>query len=137
MFKNWIKDDPDKMSLIAETDFKYWKITEKMIKDEEDLLGVQELFKNNISKLKDIFANLASNSDWPCITQLDFGTYAEKAKIRDKKAVNMACVDRQFIATNFKEKGSATIDGNPANALTRFEFLEILARLGKEKYIPH
>lgn len=68
MFKNWIKDDPDKMSLIAETDFKYWKITEKMIKDEEDLLGVQELFKNNISKLKDIFANLASNSDWPCIT---------------------------------------------------------------------
>ena len=95
-----------------------------------------DILRKNIGRLKDIFINLSSNSSYPCVTVLDFSTFAAKAKIFDKY-VNIAAVDRAFIATNFKAKDQAEVVGNPGNALTRFEFLEILVRLAKDKYMPH
>jgi hypothetical protein len=57
-----------------------------------------------------------------------------KSKILDKN-VNLAAIDRAFLATNVKtrEQGS-DIAGKPGNALCRFEFLEVVVRLATEKY---
>ena len=89
-----------------------------------------------MGQLKNIFINLASKSSWPCVTLLDFAKYIEETKMMDKN-INIACIDRTFIATNFRDKDQDKDAGNPDKALTRFEFLEILCRLGKEKYMPH
>ena len=43
-------------------------------------------------------------------------------------------MDTAFIAANVALEGQKLSDDNPANALTRFEFLEILVRLAKSKY---
>jgi hypothetical protein len=40
-------------------------------------------------------------------------------------------IDRTFIATNFEE---VDLDNNDDKSLCRYEFLEIIARLGKIKY---
>ena len=43
-------------------------------------------------------------------------------------------VDRAFIAANVAVEGQKISDDNPANALSRFEFLEILVRLAQAKF---
>jgi hypothetical protein len=53
------------------------------------------------------------------------------------KNINIACIDRSFIATNYRSDDQEKNPGNPDKALTRSEFLEILTRLAKEKYMPH
>ena len=40
-------------------------------------------------------------------------------------------VDRIFLATNFEEQD---LEENDDNSLCRFEFMEIIARLAREKY---
>jgi hypothetical protein len=57
-----------------------------------------------------------------------------KSKILDKN-VNLAAIDRAFIATNVKTRDSpGDIPQKPGNALCRFEWLEIIVRLATEKY---
>ena len=41
-------------------------------------------------------------------------------------------VDRLFIATNYEE---VDLDNNDDNSLCRYEFLEIIARIGKTKFV--
>jgi len=50
------------------------------------------------------------------------------------KNVNLAAVDRAFIATNVRARDMPEVPNNPGNALCRFEFLEIIVRLATEKY---
>jgi hypothetical protein len=64
---------------------------------------------------------------------LDFGYFVTKSQIHDKN-VNISCVDRSFIATNYKPKEAPDMPNSPGNALTRFEFMEIIVRLAREKY---
>ena len=49
------------------------------------------------------------------------------------KNVNLAAIDRSFIATNVKKRGFEGPD-SASNALCRYEFMEIMVRLGSEKY---
>ena len=48
--------------------------------------------------------------------------------------MNLASVDRAFIATNVQPRGAPEVPNNPGNALCRFQFLEVIVRLGSEKY---
>lgn len=72
--------------------------------------------------MKDIFTTLACRSSFPCISWIDFTNYCEQCKIPDKN-VNLATVDRLFIATNVELEA---IEDNPDKALCRFEYFEIL-----------
>jgi len=53
---------------MAEQDFQYWKVGQKMIKDEEDRDKVHRIIAKNYGKIKHIFIYLASKSSYPAIT---------------------------------------------------------------------
>lgn len=73
-------------------------------------------------------------SSFPNISWIDFGNFCEKCKIIDGKGVTLATVDRAFIAANVALDGQKLSEDNPTNALSRFEFLEIILRLAQSKY---
>jgi hypothetical protein len=64
---------------------------------------------------------------------MDYSQFVTKSKIPDKN-VNLAAVDRTFIATNVVPRGAPLVPNMPGNALCRFQFLEAIVRLGNEKY---
>jgi len=68
------------------------------------------------------------------LTWIDFGSFCERCKIIDGKGVTIATVDRSFIAATVAMDGVTLAAEKPANALCRFEFLEILCRLAQAKY---
>jgi len=72
---------------------------------------------------------------FPNISWIDFGNFCEKCKIIDGKGVTLSTVDRAFIAANVAVEGQKLSEDNPTNALSRFEFLEILARLAHSKFV--
>ena len=77
--------------------------------------------------------NLISDSPtYPGINMLTFSQFCENCKIFDKN-FNIATADRLFIAANFNDYGE--VAGNSTKELIRFEFLEIIVRIAKAKYI--
>jgi hypothetical protein len=85
-------------------------------------------------KVKRIFTSFISQSSFPNISWIDFGNFCEKCKIIDGKGVTLATVDRAFIAANVALDGQKLSEDNPTNALSRFEFMEIILRLAQSKY---
>jgi hypothetical protein len=83
---------------MAQREFEVWKVTEKMVKDPDDRLRIEELITENYGLLKQIFTNVASRSSYPYITTLDISHFCNKCGIVDK-VCNMSSVDRVFIAT--------------------------------------
>jgi len=73
---------------------------------------------------------MASRSNFPSVTLLDFTTFCDVCKIMDKN-VNLSTIDRLFIATNVEIIAN---DENPDKELCRFELFEILLRLANVKY---
>ena len=102
----------------------------RFIKIEEDREATEAVIKKFYPQLKDLFLHVASSSAWPNIGQLDFCSFAEKAKIMENN-VNISAIDRTFIAATLKLDESAA----PNNGLRRFEWLEILVRLSSVKFI--
>ena len=88
---------------MAAFEMQHWKIP-KMIKDQDDIKGVEDVIKKHYGYLKKCFIHLASKSNYPNITAIDVGNFIQKCNILDKN-VNVSTVDRLFIATNTR-KGS-------------------------------
>lgn len=55
-----------------------------------------------------------------------------KCELIDQKTLKLPDVDRNFIATNYSDKKGLR---NPAQALVRFQLMEIIVRLAIDKYI--
>ena len=134
VFKEWKEDTQNMVDTMYQDDIKWWKIG-RFIKDEDDRLRVEKLIWKNFAKIKKIFTSLISQSSYPNIGQIDFGNFCEVCKIMDGKVVNLSTVDRAFIAANVAVDGQKLSDDNPTNALSRFEFLEILVRLAQFKFV--
>lgn len=70
------------------------------------------------------------------IFSVPLNTYTEyfinKVDIVDQKTLKLPDVDRNYIATNYSDKKGLR---NPANALVRFQFMEMLVRLTQDKYV--
>ena len=98
VWKKYQEDTPDFLMKMLEQDIKYGKTSKltKTKKDADDLKAV--LFKHYLD-IKNIFLYIASNSSYPTMGLNDFTTFINTSKIMDKN-VNLATVDRQFIATN-------------------------------------
>ena len=128
VFGKWRADTESSINTAFNEDRKFWK-GHRFIKEEIDRTDTELILKKYYLQLKDCFIHLASNSSWPNIGNLDFADFATKAKFLDN-FVNLAAIDRTFIAANLKTENSIA----PSNGLKRFEFLEILVRLANIKY---
>lgn len=103
----------------------------KFIKDKEDLKATEAVLREYFAPLKSQFINQISNPKfYPVITWLDYSLACAQWKIIDKNLTSTD-VDRLFIATNYEE---VDLDNNDDNSLCRYEFFEIIARMGKVKY---
>jgi len=111
-----------------------WKVGGKMIKEEEDILNCKLIIKKHFKLLKDIHIYLASKSTgaYPGIAKWELSDFIKKAQIEDK-VINNSAVDRLVIGTLGNRHMEAP-DIVSQNYLLRFQFLEILVRLGNEKY---
>ena len=134
VFKDWKVDTPIILDKCWEHDSKYWKLT-RIIKDPEIQEAVKSVMRRIFPKLKNIFHYLIAKSSFPCIGWLDYSNWATSVKVVDgDPKIPQATVDRAFTAANFEmEKVEGNM--NPAEALQRFEFLEIVVRLAKAKYL--
>ena len=112
-----------------EHDLKYWKL-HKFCKDKTDQENIIKIVRKNFFFLKDTHLYMCSKSQFPATYMNDFTAWSRKAKLPDKK-VNQAAIDRLFIAANFEMEDQ---EDNPDKALIRFEFIELLLRISKEKY---
>ena len=115
-------------------DFKLWKV-EKICPTEEEYAEVEQVIRAYMPKLKNIFVSMASLSRFPQVGLQDFHTFCNhKLLMLDKKYLNdasldLACVGAMTNDINFSRK--VQISG----AVTRFEFLEILVRCAKTRYL--
>jgi hypothetical protein len=129
VFKDWREDSPYILQKSAEIDKREWKAP-RFIKDPDEIEKCWDVIWKYFAKLKDIFITMASRSNFPSVTILDFTSFCDVCKIMDKN-VNLSTIDRLFIATNVEIIAN---DENPDKELCRFEFFEILLRLGNVKY---
>ena len=102
----------------------------RFIKDDTDKNNTLRVLEENFPFLKNQFTRLISTRSYPVIDWLDFVGECQKWKIIDMD-LTQNDIDRVFIATNFEEYEQ---DANDDNSLCRFEFLEIIVRLGKIKF---
>lgn len=129
VFKDWREDNPSLIEKTAEFDQREWKAA-RFIKDPSEVQRCWDVILKNFVKLKDLFVTLASKSNFPSITLLDFTSFAEQCKFLDKN-VNISTIDRLFIATNVEIIAN---DENPDKELCRFEVFEILLRMANFKF---
>ncbi len=82
--------------------------------------------------LKDIFVQqVVECMTAPDFLKREFLNFCTKAGIMDRQ-MHSGIIDTYFKATNFEEEDQ---DNNDDFALNRFEFLEILVRIAKGKYV--
>ena len=79
---------------------------------------------------KNIFLFIASNSSYPTMGLNDFTSFVHRSQLFDKN-INLATVDRQFIATNVSNN---PYKNSAERELHRYEFVEVCVRLSLSKY---
>ena len=93
---------------------------------------MKEIIKQNYEALKEIF--VAGCVEGGCgieFKSTPFIKFMKRAGVVDRN-LTTSIIDTYFSATNYEESDN---DDNPDNALQRFEFLEILIRVAKGKYM--
>ncbi len=76
VFKLWQIDTPDVLDQCFRSDFDGWKLA-KFVKDTVEQAKIKELVRENYLFLKEVYMSISSNSNFPFITSLDFGTLME------------------------------------------------------------
>lgn len=95
-------------------------------------MEIKEVIREHYEMLKNIFISAASHYGAPPdMKRREFYFFVQDAKINDKN-INSGIVDTYFKATNFEE---VEMDQNDDNSLCRFEFIEVIVRIAKGKYI--
>lgn len=88
--------------------------------------------RRHIHDLKEIYAHLQSESQsYPGISQLTFSYFCQQSGMVDK-SFNLSSVDRLFISAIFND---GRTDALNAKEMLRFQFLEILVRIARTKYM--
>ena len=129
VWRDFDEDTPDKLAKMLEQDMAFGKI-HKLNKAVEDRIALRDKILKYYLQIKNVFLYIAANSNYPTITLNDYTSFINRSKILDKN-VNLAAVDRMFIATNTsnnKYKNSAERE------LHRYEFVEVIVRLSLVKY---
>lgn len=130
VFKDFIEVKESMLQKAFETDVQYLK-TPKFIKDSRQLQDVNDVLRKHFGLLKDQFIyQIADIKYYPVIGWMDYVHQCDSWGFVGKDLTNQD-IDRCFIATNFEE---VDLENNDDKSLCRYEFLEILVRLGKIKY---
>ncbi|CAI2387721.1 unnamed protein product [Moneuplotes crassus] len=133
VFKEWKEDNPTIITKTLINDIKYWKVP-NMIRDKKEYEGVIQVLLKYLPKLKHIYIDLISSSEYPLISRFDFFKYAEQIGIIDEKLPGPE-LGTLFVATNYEiEKRE---DLNSKLELCRYEFYEILVRIANDRYKKH
>ena len=108
-----------------------WKLA-RFIKDPNDLKDCIKVITDRFSEIKEIFIGaVADSGSVPDISQLYFLEFCQVSGITDS-VVNSSILDVYFTATNFEVVEQ---EGNDDRALCRYEFIEILLRIVRGKYL--
>ena len=118
------------MNNCLDNDSLYWKIN-NVVKDDQDYKECIQLFKDNMSFLKDVYLDLQSNSIYPFITMIELGTMCQRAKLIDDR-LKFANIDLLYYSSYEKAK-IGQVKGKAG--LLRFEFMEFLFRVAKFKLV--
>lgn len=130
VFRDWVEDTKTILDQAFELDAQFLK-NFKFIKDKEDLAATEAVLREYFVPLKAQYLNQISNPKfYPVITWLDYSLATSQWRIVDRNLTSTD-IDRLFIATNYEE---VDLDNNDDNSLCRYEFFEIIARMGKVKY---
>lgn len=68
---------------------------------------------------------------YPVINMLDYSSACQSWQVYDQN-LTTSDVDRLFIATNYEE---VDLENNDDSSLCRYEFMELIVRMGKQKYL--
>ena len=92
---------------------------------------MSEILFKNYAKLINIHLYYIGISSYPTISMNDFTSWAKGCNLIDDKWINLAALDRILITTNVALHG---LISSAERDLNRYEFLEILVRLGNALY---
>ena len=130
VFADWREDTLEMSNKAFVLDSQFIK-SPKFIKDKDDLDATHSVLRKHFQLLKNEFLNLCSNPKfYPVITWLEFSKACKQWQLFDEY-LSSSDIDRLFVAVNYEE---TDLDNNDDNSLCRYEFSEIAARIGKEKY---
>lgn len=130
VFAQWRLDDDGTLRKCLAHDMRYWKVG-KFVKQPSDLEAVVRRTRAHFEMLKNSHIVEASISYFPYISINEYMQFARRCNLIDSK-FKMSAIDRLFIATNYEVEAQ---DENPDKQLMRFEFIEILLRIAREKYL--
>lgn len=130
MFKDWIDDSLALLKKAFEKDLENSKIS-RFIKDMLEFRRVCDVLTEHTSFIKDLFTYSIALSSFPSISWIDFTNLCQEWQIPDNRTCTMQTIDRVFIATNVE---LVEQEDNPDRDLCRFEFYEIIVRMGGAKY---
>ena len=131
MFRDWRQDTVDTISRCFLNDSKYWKV-DQICGGKVRAKAVLDIIRARYSELKEIFvASTIMNNTPPDFDKKQFLKFCQKAGMIDRK-MNNNIFGSYWKQTNYEEIEQ---DNNDDNKLNRFEFLEILLRIAKGKYI--
>ena len=132
MFKDWTDDSEQVLKRFCMKDVEYSKIG-RFVKDYFEYTRLTDVLKEYAAAIKDIFTYCIAFSTFPSISWIDFTNLCSMWKIPDSKTCTMQTIDRIFIVTNVELMGQEQED-NPDRDLCRYEFFEIIVRMGGAKF---
>ena len=130
VFAAWKQDDSVVLKKCFDHDRRYWKVASKVVKDREDLKAVEAAIRHHLPYLKALHLHMAASSGFPATTEPEWRRLQARCRFLDA-SVKQSTIDNHFYAVNFEGEAQ---DDNPDKALIRFEFIELLVRVAKEKY---
>ena len=130
-------------------DFNFWK-GRRFIKEDSDFERSKQIIKEHMPLIMQLYANLQGEStSYPGITSQTIGDFCKKSKLMDKD-FNLSTSDRLYIASTVKIAGEGEEPPKPiltrgsnqspdsmvaTSDMLRYEFIELLVRIAKAKYI--
>ena len=131
VFKDYKFDTEELLKKCFEFDWEHSKIP-KLVKDDSERLKVKNFLWENYRVIKEAYKYYSSVSPqgeiWS-VGQMAFTEFCYECKLFDS-TFRLADVDFQLKASLFAEVKNPL---NPANALVRYQFLEILARIAFDR----
>jgi hypothetical protein len=133
VWKDWKDDTESIYRKCLLHDFRHWKVP-RFIKDPKEQKLIEAVVAENFHLLKSESIYLASTSIFPATSLNAFTAYSKRARFHDKN-INQSALDTMFIAVNVDIGGDDDGGGdNPEGALIRYEFIELMIRIARDKF---
>lgn len=131
-YRDWREDSEGDAVKCIEHDIERWNC-DRFVKDPDQLKLLEVEVKKHAEAIKNIFIQEASKSAFPQIGLLDFSHFAQQTKMIDQNLFS-GVIDTYFIAATLNSV-AADIPGLDGKLLMRHNFLELLVRVAKGKYL--